>query len=242
MNVQANRNKAIVTGAANGIGRAIAQKLAGEGVPVMACDIDAAGLQKLKKKTGSIQTFCLNVADHDAVTNFFKSIEKEQFNWLVNNAGIYEGRNILDYTPADIQRVIQVNNMSAVYFTQFFVKTLIKKKKKGAIVNIASISGQHGSSDAVYGMTKAALVGLTKSTAVTFAPHIRVNAVAPGLVGTGILKRIPKERYATLRKNELLTGAIPPADIAEAVYFLLGNKARNITGITLVINNGQYMR
>ena len=237
-----NSRKIIVTGAANGIGRATVIKLHNEGATVFACDKDATGLNTLEQEFPAINTFCLDITDHAAVQSFFSSEEVKDAYGLVNNAGVYPGKHILDYTPEQIHQLILVNNTGAVYCTQFFARNVLNNKRNGAIVNISSVSGQHGSSDAIYGMTKAALLGLTKSTAINFAPHIRVNAVAPGLVSTGILKQIPPARYEELRKNELLPHSILPEDIARSVYFLLSDDAKNITGITLDVNNGQYIR
>lgn len=235
-------NKAIITGAANGIGRAVASKFLKEGTEIFACDMDEEGLKLLKNEFPAAHTYCFDIANHDSVKDFFREVENEECNWLVNNAGVYPGRNIFDYSPEDILRLVLVNNIAAVYFTQFFAKPIMDKRSGGAIVNISSVSGQHGSSDAVYGMTKAALLGLTKSTAQNFAPFIRVNAVAPGLVETGILDNIPRERYRQLRGKELLSVPTYPDDVAETVSFLLSDKARNMTGMTIDINNGQYLR
>lgn len=235
-------NKAIITGAANGIGKAIAVKLYSEKNTVLACDIDETGLQELNNNYPGMHTFCLDITNHAAVVSFFNESLAQNANWLVNNAGVYPGRNIFNYTPEEIVQLVQVNNIGAVYCTQQFAKPLLERKQNGAIVNISSVSGEHGSSDAIYGMTKAALLGLTKSTAINCAPFIRVNAVAPGLVATHTLDRIPKERYNELRRNELLPHPIQPEDVAETVYFLLSDKARNITGAVLDVNNGQYLR
>ena len=115
-------NKAIVTGAANGIGRAIAAKLLKEGTAVFACDMDKTGLENLKNEFPSVNIYCFDIADYESVQSFFSAIKKEDCNLLVNNAGVYPGRNIFDYSPADILQLVQVNNIAAVYFTQFFCK------------------------------------------------------------------------------------------------------------------------
>jgi 3-oxoacyl-[acyl-carrier protein] reductase len=235
-------NSIIITGAANGIGKAIVNKLYNEGAAIFACDIDNVGLYKLKKEFPGVKIFHIDITDYKAVCDFFDEIKDFQCNCLVNNAGIYLGKSILDYQLEEIQKVTSVNSLGAIYFTKEFAKNLIVNSVKGAIVNIASVSGQEGSSDAIYGMTKAAIIGLTKSTAINFATHIRVNAIAPALVETTMIKNVPKERFKELREKELLQIAITPADIAESVWFLLSAKSKNITGITLDINNGQYMR
>lgn len=236
------QNKVIITGSANGIGKAIAKKLYQEGTSIIACDVDKEGLNQLRDEIKSVKTFHLDITDYDSVASFFKKIESFSCNWLFNNAGIYLGKNIIDYDPAEVMRVFKVNCMGAIYFTQLFANNLLSNNQKGAIVNISSVSAQEGSSDAIYGMTKAALLGLTKSTALNFAPSIRVNTIAPALVETSIIKNVPKERLEELRGRELLPDPITPDDIAESVYFLLSDKSKNLSGMTLDINNGQYMR
>lgn len=237
-----HNKKAIVTGAASGIGKAIAIKLWQEGVTVLAGDIQEDALQRLSEAFPGITGFSLDVTDARSVARFFQQPEVAGAYWLVNNAGVYPGRNLFEYTLQEILQLVKVNNIGAVWCTQQFAQPLLQSQRSGAIVNISSVSGQHGSSDAIYGMTKAALLGFTKSTAISFAPYIRVNAVAPGLVNTGILNRVPEKRLQELRRNERLETPITPEAVADAVYFLLSDGARHITGATLDVNNGQYMR
>lgn len=112
----------------------------------------------------------------------------------------------------------------------------------GEILNIASIAGQIGSSDAIYGVSKSGVLGLTKTSAMALAPHIRVNAVAPTLVETELLKSVSKERIETFRKGELIKTPVQLEDIADTVWFLLSDQSSHFTGAVLDINNGFLLR
>jgi len=235
-------NKVIITGAANGIGKAIVKRLHKQGAMIFACDIDVSGLAKLREELRDIKTYAFDIANEPAVNEFFEEIREIKCNWLVNNAGIYLGQDLLTYQSGEIERVFRINCFGAVYCTRFFSTNLIEGGHKGAIVNISSVSGQEGSSDAIYGMTKAAILGLTKSCAQNFAPLIRVNAIAPGLVNTDMARKIPSKRLIDYGINDFSDIAIQPEDVAGAVCFLLSTEAAHITGSTLDINCGHYLR
>src|SRR5258706_8026172 len=143
------KEKAIITGSANGIGKAIVKKLYNEGVEVYACDIDGNSLRALKKEVPRINIYTLDVSDYRSICIFFEEINDFECNWLVNNAGIYYGRNLLDYNENEIDKILRVNCAGALYFTKHFARRIINKNATGAIVNMASVSGQEGSSDAV---------------------------------------------------------------------------------------------
>lgn len=236
----------IITGAGSGIGSAIASRCLQDGAFVLGCDLDLTGLQKLQEKMQSrkLSVFQVDVTSYREVDAFFKQIAEElpQTDSLVNNAGIYFGQNILDYTAEQIDRVISVNIKGAVYFSQLFGKYFLDKSVPKVIVNISSVSGHEGSSDAVYGLSKAAMLGLTKSCAMNFAPHIRVNAVAPGLVETNMIRNIPEWRLQEFREKELIKTPILPEDVANTVAFLLSDESRNYTGSVFDMNNGCYLR
>lgn len=236
----------IITGAAGGIGSAITIRCLQDGATVLGCDRNRLELERLRERVQSekLSTFQVDVSSYSEVEALFKQIVKDfpQTDCLVNNAGIYFGKNILDYTAEQIDKVISVNIKGAIYFSQFFGKYFSCQEVSNAIVNIASVSGHEGSSDAIYGLSKAALFGLTKSCAMNFAPYIRVNAVAPGLVETNMIKIIPKWRVQEYRENELIKTPIFPEDVANTVTFLLSNESRNYTGSVFDLNNGCYLR
>lgn len=247
MNNLANK-KIIVTGAASGIGKAITLRCVDSGATVIAVDINTTALEALKKGTGGerIYTVAVDVSRYDHVERSFNEIEKNNSSrypdCLVNNAGIYYGKSILEYNEEQIDRVLAVDIKSAVYCSKKFAQFKLDHKERGSIVNISSVSGQEGSSDALYGLSKAALIGLTKSNAMNFSPYVRVNAIAPGVVDTPMIKTIPKERLSAYRERELLAEPIRPEDVADSVIFLLSDAARNYTGAVFDLNNGCYLR
>lgn len=236
----------IITGAANGIGQVLTKRCLKEGYHVVGCDIDTKGLKSLKQtsKSDALSIFSVDVSNHDQVTLFFNSLKEHEIQptCLVNNAGIYLGKNLLDYSLEEMQRVIHVNCMGAVFFSQLFAKLIFFNRASGVIVNISSVAGEEGSSDAVYGLSKAALLGLTKSCAMNFAPSIRVNAIAPGLVSTGLIKQVPAARMEEYRSTELLKEPILPDDIADTLIFLISDQSKHYTGAIFDLNNGCYRR
>lgn len=239
--------KVIVTGAASGIGRAIVLASLQEGAEVIACDFNKEGLENLvcvAGEGGRLHTYQVDVSCSDRVEEFFALVRKEhaEVNALVNNAGIYLGQNILDYTAQEIDKVLAVNLKGCIYFSQGFGRLMVPNHRQGVIVNISSISGQEGSSDAIYGASKAAILGLTKSCAMNFAPYVRVNAVAPTMVSTPMMSIIPEVRQLHYLEQHLIPEMLLPEDVAETVTFLLSDKSRHYTGATFDINNGGYLR
>lgn len=231
----------IVTGAAQGIGRSIAACCLREGARVVAVDIDHETLETFgRSNPEKIVTRVLDVSDRPSVEKLFD--EFSSADGLVNNAGVYYGRHIFDYTDAALEHVWSVNLKAAFYCSRYYAKPVLDNGRSGVIVNLASLAGEEGSSDAVYGASKAALIGLTKSTAMNFAPAIRVNAVAPTVVETRMAARVPAWRMKLYREAELIKQPVRPEDVAETVVFLLSDRASHYTGAVLDINNGTYMR
>jgi 3-oxoacyl-[acyl-carrier protein] reductase len=236
----------IITGAAQGIGKAIALRVLKEGWQVIATDKNNAGLNELKSELHSneLKTRELDVTKPGQIEALFDWLEEEGIcpYGLVNNAGIFSGLSFLEYPEQDINSVLSVNLLGPIYMTQQFGKRLMPEKKAGVIVNIASIAGQIGSSDAIYGISKSGVMGLTKTSAMALAPYIRVNAVAPTLVETELLKSVSKERIEVFRRGELLKVPVMPEDIADSVWFLLSDQSKHYTGAVLDINNGFNLR
>jgi 3-oxoacyl-[acyl-carrier protein] reductase len=160
---------------------------------------------------------------------------------LVNNAGIYLGKDLRAYKRSEIDHVVAANLVSALLCTAAFARFCEGSTLPGVIVNMSSVAGREGSSDAVYGATKAALIGLTRSCALTLSPRIRINCVAPGLVSTRMLADVPPERIDAYRARERITEPIDADAVAETVSFLLSPEARHYTGAVFDLNNGCYL-
>ncbi|GIO25199.1 SDR family NAD(P)-dependent oxidoreductase [Oceanobacillus sp. J11TS1] len=239
--------KIIVTGAAAGIGKEVVQQCIKEGATVIACDINQEGLDDLKQTINHrnrLFIYRLDVSSYEAVSAFFHYLEKEhpRLDGLVNNAGIYLAKNIADYQVDEINKVLDVNVKGGIYFSQMFGEKLLQAKYSGVIVNMSSVAGMEGSSDAIYGASKAAILGLTKSCAMNFSPYIRVNTVAPTMVDTSMMEIIPSWRREEYLNNELIDTPVTAKDVAETVVFLLSDKSKHYTGATFDLNNGGYLR
>lgn len=240
-------HKIIVTGAASGIGKAVVKACLQEGASVIACDLNRQGLQQLQREQGdgaNLYAYPLDVSKYAEAMAFFSDVEAKHpdITGLVNNAGIYFGKHILEYDSDNIGKILDVNIKGYIYFTQLFGKLIYTNQRYGAIINMSSVSGLEGSSDAVYGCSKAAILGLTKSCAMNFAPYIRVNAIAPTMVATPMMDTIPEWRKNEYLAQELIEDPVLPEDVADTVVFLLSEKGKHYTGATFDLNNGVYLR
>lgn len=236
---------AIVTGAARGIGKAITIRFLKEGLCVMALDKDEAELAVLLKELDSdLTVYPVNIASYNQIEKFFAQLSESDTTpyALVNNAGIFPGTPFLEYRKDKIEEVLDINLLGPIFMTQHFGKLLKSRNASGVIVNVASIAGQAGSADTIYGISKSGVIGLTKNAAMALAPNIRVNAVAPSMVQTELIKNVSAERTAVFKANELLKEDIHPEDIANSVWFLLSDQSKHFTGATLDINNGFALR
>jgi 3-oxoacyl-[acyl-carrier protein] reductase len=239
---------ALVTGGAQGIGRAIALALAREGAQVAISDINVEKAQETCREIEALGRKALavggSVADAKAAEAMVeKAVEAfGGLDILVNNAGITRDGILLRMKEEDWDLVLDVNLKGAFHCTKASLRPLIKRGR-GKIINIASVTGQMGNAgQANYAASKAGLIGLTKSVAREYASrNIQVNAVAPGFVDTAMSQAIPQ------KEREMLIKAIPmerlgtPEDIAEAVLFLASPASDYITGQVLNVNGGMFM-
>uniref|UniRef100_A0AAU2VT99 SDR family oxidoreductase n=1 Tax=Streptomyces sp. NBC_00008 TaxID=2903610 RepID=A0AAU2VT99_9ACTN len=228
---------AVVTGGSGGIGRAVTSALSEAGHRVLAVDVkDDADLAAYAALTADLGA-------PDAAERLFQLIEERYGlpSVLVNNAGIYEARDFLDYDVESYRRVFDVNAGAAFFCTQMFARRLIAAGRPGSVVNVASISGQSGSPDAAYGASKGAVIALTRSLGRALAPHhIRVNAVAPGLIDTPMAGRIPSDRAAGYRERIPQARFGEAAEVASAVCYLAGPGASYVTASVLDVNGGLH--
>jgi 3-oxoacyl-[acyl-carrier protein] reductase len=239
---------ALVTGGAQGIGRAIGLALAREGAQVAISDINLEKAQETCREIEALGRKALavggSVADAKAAEAMVeKTVEAfGGLDILVNNAGITRDGILLRMKEEDWDLVLDVNLKGAFHCAKASLRSLIKRGR-GKIINIASVTGQMGNAgQANYAASKAGLIGLTKSVAREYASrNIQVNAVAPGFIDTAMSQAIPQ------KEREMLIKAIPmerlgtPEDIAEAVLFLASPASDYITGQVLNVNGGMFM-
>ncbi len=246
MNIGFAGRRVIVTGAAHGFGRAIAQGFAAEGAKVFACDVNAEGLAETAKLSGC-EAVTLDVGDRAAVQSAVAKIEDVDI--LVNNAGGVcgqTGRPIEEISADDWQAIFDVN-LSGTFFMTQAVAPAMKRNKAGRVVNISSGAGRTISLTGIqaYASAKAGQIGLTRQLAHELGPWgITVNCIAPGFVLSNPTTArqwdaMGKEGQERLLNNIALRRLGSPADIANAVMFFASDQARWITGETLGVDGGK---
>lgn len=239
---------AIVTGAAQGIGRAIAEALAHAGADVAVADLDpgrsqdtVTAITKMGRRALNIK---VNVANWDDAKAMVDQVVKEwgKVDILVNNAGITRDGLLLRMKEEDWNLVLQVNLNGTFHCTKAALQPM-SKQRSGRIVNIASIVGAIGNAgQANYAASKAAVIGFTKSVAREYASRaVTVNAVAPGFIDTAMTQQLSADVKETLSKQIPLGRLGQPSDVAEAVKFLASDEAGYITGHVLHVNGGMHM-
>lgn len=233
---------AVVTGAGQGMGRAIAQRFADEGATVVAVDLNEdAARETLNGKSGRHVARSVNVADSGAVAALFADIRQ---NWgrvdvLVNNAGVGSVDQFADIPDETWARVIGVNLNGAFYCAREAVKLMQEAGSGGAVVNISSTSAVSGDGPAHYCASKAALMGLTRGMAKELAPQgIRVNTLVPGPTNTPMMQGIPQEWADAIVKGVPMGRMAEPEDIAKAAVFLACDDSGFVTGQNLAVNGG----
>lgn len=240
--------KAVVTGAAQGIGQAIAESLAQAGADVVVADLDVKRCQETvdRVKTHNRQALAVstNVAQWDDVKALVDQVVKDwgRIDIFVNNAGITRDGLVVRMKEEDWNAVIQVNLTGTFYCTKAALGPM-SKQRYGRIINMASVVGVMGNAgQANYAASKAAVIGLTKTIAREYASrNITVNAVAPGFINTAMTQGLGEDVREMLSKQIPLGRLGEPGDIAEAVRFLASDAASYITGQVLHVNGGMHM-
>lgn len=238
---------AVVTGAAQGIGKAIAKRLYDDGAKVALLDMNEEMLEEairdIAGEKSRVAAYRCNVADGEDVNKVFSLIltEWDRVDILVNNAAITKDAMFHKMADEEWQRVLDVN-VNGVYYCSRAVISGMRERNYGKIVNMASVSAFGNIGQTNYGMSKAAVIGLTKSLAKENAlKNITVNAIAPSYVDTEMLRAVPK------KVMEKFLAAIPagrlarPEEIAGVAAFLCSDDSSFVTGECIVASGGSYM-
>ena len=231
----------IITGAARGIGEAIARMFHQRGAKLALIDMDGEGLKKLGAELSGSQIYIGDITSQDFVDNTIAQVAKSlgPVSVLVNNAGITKDNLIGNITNQDWDRVMEVN-LKAPFMLGRAVFPMMKEKKYGKIVNMISASWLGNIGQGNYSASKAGLVGLTRTMAQEFARYnVNVNGVSPGLVDTPMIKSIPENVKEKLINARPLKRIGRPEEIAEAVAFLASDRAAYITGQILHVDGGK---
>lgn len=238
---------AIVTGAARGIGKAIAKTFANEGAFVFMTDVLQDELFNVAQEINQFEHRAAAIIhDVSQETEWQKVIDfvlerKSSIDVLVNNAGIGGKQNVLKTNLIDWEKIQNVN-LLGTFLGIKHVAEVMKQNNKGSIINISSIYGLIGTGEAAsYHASKAGVVGLTKTAAIELAPYnIRVNTIHPGIIKTEMTKqKVENDTLsAELRKRTPLPFFGEPIDIAYGALYLASDESRFVTGTELVIDGG----
>jgi 3-oxoacyl-[acyl-carrier protein] reductase len=232
---------AIITGAAKGLGAAMALLFAQEGATVIAAD-----MAPLTYEAENVEFYQLNVTDSAAcqeLTDY--TVEKYgKIDILVNNAGITRDAMTRKMTDEMWDLVIDIN-LKGVFNLTRYVGPLMEEKGGGSIINISSVVGEYGNiGQANYAASKAGVIGLTKTWAKEFARKgvpVRCNAIAPGYIMTDMMKTVPEDLLKKFASLTMLGRLGQPEEIAKAALFLASDDASYVTGHVLSVNGGMRL-
>lgn len=241
---------AVVSGAARGIGLATTIEFARQGATVVMLgrteDSLATACVTVKQQVveAKIEPIVCDVSEPGSVRDAFQAIfqKYKKLNVLVSNAGVLDDALIGMVTPKQIERTFSVNTYSVLYCAQY-ASRLIARSGGGSIINVSSIIGTNGNvGQSVYGGSKAAVIGITKSLAKELAPqNIRVNAIAPGFIETDMAKSIGPEKYQE-RLNSIKMGRPgSAADVANVALFLASDLSSYVTGQVVGVDGGMLI-
>jgi 3-oxoacyl-[acyl-carrier protein] reductase len=233
---------AVVTGAAGGIGLAICRRLAASGATVVAVDMAdrlGATVADLESSGAAVIGVQADLTTESGLNAVIVSLDRAAIalRTIVNNAGITRDARLVNMTAGDFRDVLEVNLGVALRL----IELAIPRFEHGTIVNISSRAYLGNFGQFNYSMSKGALVGLTRALALALAPAVRVNAVAPGLIGTEMSMAIPED------VREKMVSAIPlgrmgrPEEVAETVAFLASDDSSYITGEVITVGGGRSL-
>jgi 3-oxoacyl-[acyl-carrier protein] reductase len=237
----------IVTGGSRGLGLAIGTTLAAAGYRVIAvartetAELRAATETTARERTGALHFRAADLQDLGAIGPLVASLRKEfgPLYGLVNNAGVGTHGLLAMARDEELESLVRLNTIAPIILTKYVVRSMMVERA-GRIVNVASIVASTGYSGlAAYAATKASLVGFTRSLAREVGQlGITVNAIAPGFIDTEMTRGMSEEERARIERRSALRRLAGPDDVAAAVEFLLGDKAKNVTGTTLTVDAG----
>lgn len=241
---------AVVTGAASGMGKAIAKVYAKEGAKVIVADLNLAGAEEVVKEitdnNGIAKAVQVNVAKQEDINLMIDTAVNEygKLDILVNNAGIMDGfEPVADITDERWDLIFDINTKGVMRAMRKAIPMFLEQGQ-GVIVNIASTGGMNGAhAGATYGASKHAVVGLTKNTGYMYAQKgIRCNAIAPGAVNTNISTSMKNINEFGMERTKVVQGVIPKIgeaeEIANAALFLASDEASFVNGTVLTVDGG----
>jgi 3-oxoacyl-[acyl-carrier protein] reductase len=236
----------IVTGASRGIGLAIASKLAASGYGVIAVarrtgDELEAAIGASQRESGSLEFAALDLSEIDAIPEFVRRLRRDKgpIYGLVNNAGIGTEGLLATMPNSQIEALLRLNNLSPIVLTKYVVRGMMAEGR-GRIVNLSSIIASTGyNALSVYGATKAAMIGFTKSLSREVGRlGITVNAIAPGFIDTEMTRGLDETQRKRIADRSALRRLAEVEDVANMTAYLIGEAGRNITGAVMTVDAG----
>ena len=245
--------RALVTGAAAGIGRAISHRFAEAGASLVLVDIDSRGLKRVKNELaeygGKVEIRKVDLSNKENVVKLWDSLKDEDVDILVNNAGIYLFRDFLEVDDEFIDKTLEINLKSVFWMCQEMIRRNLKRG--GVIINVASIEAVLPFAKGLvhYDVSKMGVIALTRALAREYGRKFRVNAIIPGGIETKGVKKLKKEAAMKLNMDMIKTAInfksrLPigrfgkPDEVARAVLFLAGEMASYINGAMLAVDGG----
>lgn len=238
----------VITGAANGIGFATAQKFSNEGALAIICDMNQeqvdAAVKKIVDAGGRAEGYVLNVTDRASIDLVVAALMARhgRIDVLINNAGITKDARLVNMTEQQFDAVVDVNLKGVFNCTQAVVPHMLKAGK-GSIVSASSVVGLYGNfGQTNYAATKFGVIGMTMTWARELGPKgIRVNAVCPGFVETGILATIPEDVLKGMQERSWLRRLGQSEELANVYAFLASDESSYINGIALEASGGMSL-
>jgi 3-oxoacyl-[acyl-carrier protein] reductase len=238
----------LVTGASKGIGKAISTTFANEGAVVILTGRNVTSLNaiaaNLPAYSGSHLVYKMDVNIEEDILMVFRDLqEKKMFiHCIVNNAGVMEDATLQMVKTSLIHKIYNTNVLGTILPTQHAIKALIRNRG-GSIINLSSIIGTNGNlGQSIYGSSKSAIIGFTKSLSKELAPlNIRVNAIAPGFIDTDMIKGMDEKFFEKNLKSIGMRRLGKPEDVAKVALFLASDLSEYVTGQVIGVDGGMII-